>query len=64
MKRISVLKDESTRIESRIKKLLTQRYSYENGLVKQLGVIALISRLHDKLSELHREIQQRDTLSA
>ncbi|MDO3626465.1 hypothetical protein Q3A68_09700 [Mucilaginibacter sp. BT774] len=64
MKRISVLRNESTRIESRIKKLLTQRYSYENGLVKQLGVLASISRLYDKMSELHREIQQRDTLSA
>jgi len=63
MKR-SVLRSESIRIQSQIRMLLIQSYSYDNGLIKQLNIITAISRLQEKLSALHREMQQKKSADA
>jgi hypothetical protein len=64
MKRLSVLRNESARVQSQIRMLLTQVYSYDNGLVKQLNIISAVSRLREKLSALRREMQEKDSVSA
>lgn len=57
MKKETVLSDESAHIQSEIRALLTNQYSYDNGLKKQLNIISTVSKLRDKLSMLRREIQ-------
>ncbi|HTK19825.1 MAG TPA: hypothetical protein VL442_09945 [Mucilaginibacter sp.] len=62
MKKVSVLRNESVRIQSQIRALLIQRYSYENGLTKQLSIIGSVARLQQKLYALRREIVERQTI--
>jgi hypothetical protein len=64
MKKVSVLRNESERIQCKIRALLIQRYSYENGLTKQLNIIGSVARLQQKLFALRREIVERQTISA
>ena len=64
MKKVSVLRNESERIQSQIRALLVQRYSYNNGLTKQLNIIGSVGRLQQKLFALRMEIVERQSISA
>ena len=64
MKRLSVLRQESEDLQSKIRRLLLESYSYDNGLTKQLNVIAAVTKLRQKLLTLQREMRERQSVSA
>jgi hypothetical protein len=64
MKKVSVLRNKSERIQSQIRALLVQRYNYENGLTKQLNILGSVCRLQQKLFAVRMEIVERQTISA
>jgi len=62
MKKVSLLRNESERIQAQIRALLIHRYNYENGLTKQLNILSSAARLQQKLFALRREIVERQTI--
>lgn len=59
MKTIQKLKQESTAIQSEIRKLLLDNYRYDHEIREKLNVIEKVSSLRQNLATIQREIRER-----
>jgi hypothetical protein len=59
MKTLQVLKQESTEIQTEIRKLLLDNYRFEHSIRRQLNVIETVQTLRQDLATVQREIRER-----
>ena len=59
MKSIQALKEESADIQSEIKKLILENYSYDHAIREKLEVIGKITSLRNNLAVIQREMRER-----
>jgi hypothetical protein len=59
MKSLEELKKESGEINLKIRKLLLNNYSLDDGIAKQLTIVDTITTLRSELVKIHREIRIR-----
>jgi len=59
MKSLEELKKESGEINLQIRKLLLNNYRLDDGIAKQLTIVATITTLREQLVKVQREIRVR-----
>jgi hypothetical protein len=59
MKSLEELKKESGEINLKIRKLLLNNYSFDDGIAKQLTIVDTITTLRSELVKIQREIRIR-----
>jgi hypothetical protein len=59
MKSLQILREESADIQSEIKKLLLENYSFDHAIQEKLEVIGKITTLRNDLAIIQREMRER-----
>jgi hypothetical protein len=59
MKSLEELKKETGEINLKIRRLLLNNYSLDDGIADKLTVIATVTTLRAQLMKVHREIRER-----